>query len=306
VTVNENIELAGTIKGWEDIMLSTEEGGIVRVWKVEKGEHIRRGDTLALLKDDVLFPAWKSAEAQAATAQLNFEKQEQVYLQQGISELQYRSAMYARDAAAAQADLARARWQRTIVRSPVTGVMDDRFYDAGEMVPPAVPIARIVDLTRARVQVNIPERYSGAISRGATLEFTVLAYPGEVFRGRVTYIGSTVAPDNRTLTVEGIVDNPAGKLKPDMIAKIRVLQKGTRQAIMLGEDVPQLVDRDRYIVYVVEDGFARQRVVVPGVRGNGKLEILDGLQTGERVVVAGYQTLSDGEPVVVQDDSAGT
>jgi multidrug efflux pump subunit AcrA (membrane-fusion protein) len=114
-----------------------------------------------------------------------------------------------------------------------------------------------------------------------------------------------VAPDNRTLTVEGVVDNPSGKLKPDMIAKARVVQQATRQAIMLAEDVLQLVDRDRYVVYVVEDSVVRQRVVVPGAKSGGKREIQDGLRAGERVVTAGFLNLSDGEPVVVQDEPSG-
>jgi len=77
----------------------------------------------------------------------------------------------------------RARWERTRIKSPIDGILDDRFVDAGEMAAPGVPIARIVKIRTVKVVVNVPERYAGRIKPGSHLQLTVLAYPSEVFEG---------------------------------------------------------------------------------------------------------------------------
>lgn len=295
----ETLHLSGSIKALEDIVIAPEEGGVVNMWKFEKGSFVRKGDVVVLLNDDVIRPSYESALAQYKSAELTWEKQQQVFTEQAVSEWQLKTSEFNRDAAKAQADLMRARWERTRIKSPIDGILDDRFVDAGEMAAPGVPIARIVKIRTVKVVVNVPERYAGRIKPGSHLQLTVLAYPSEVFEGRVAFIGTTISPDNRTFSIEALVSNPAGKLKPEMIARVKLALAVQPRALVVDESIVQQVDRNKFVVYVENGGIAQERVVQLGGRDGNVVEIVSGLKEGDRVIVRGFKEVADKQPVVV-------
>ncbi|NUN69672.1 MAG: efflux RND transporter periplasmic adaptor subunit [Bacteroidetes bacterium] len=297
----DGIQVSGTVKAFEDVMLSPEEGGIVKEWKKKKGERVREGEIIVILKDEVIKASYEAAEAQYKMAQLNVEKQQSVYEQQGISELQYKNMVYGRDAAKANADLMKARWERTQLRSPISGVVDNTIPNAGEMAPPGIPIARVVNTSTIKVQGEIPEMYSDMIRVGTPVSVTFDAVPGEQLTGRVSFVGSTVSAANRTMAVEILLPNPRGRLKPEMVAKVNLVKQRKTNAILVSENVVQLVDRDRHIVYVERNGTAEERRVTIGGRQGNLVEITSGLTTGEHLIVSGYQKLVNGSPVVITE-----
>jgi membrane fusion protein (multidrug efflux system) len=298
-TFTERIQLTGIVKAYDDVMISPEEGGVVSEWKVEKGRYVNRGDVLLTLKDDVLRPSFEGADAQYKTSELTYEKQKKVFTEQAISEWQLRTSEYGRDAAKAQADVMRARLDRTQLRSPIEGILDDRFVDEGEMASPGVPIARVVNVNKVKILINVPERYAGTITQGARITMTVIAFPGDEFKGNISYIGATVSADNRTFPVEVVIPNPGRKLKPEMIGKAFILRDVKNKVLLVDGDVIQQVERQKYVVYVEHDGKAVERQVELGGHGGGKVEIIAGLQSGDRIITSGYQNIADGQPVRV-------
>ena len=298
-TFSETLQIAGVVKAYDDVMISAEEGGVIKEWMVEKGQRVKKGEVIAALKDDVLRPSYLAADAQYKMAEMNYQKQEKVFADQGISELQVKSAEFSRDAARAQAELARARWERSFIKSPVDGILDDHLVDAGEMTIPGVALARVVAIDRVRIQINVPERYLGSLTKGTPVTLFVIAYPGEVFSGRIAFVGSTVSPDNRTVMVECVIANPGGKLKPDMIAKSTIVQSVPRKALLVPEEIVQQVDEGKKIVYVADNGRAMQRTVTLGARADGKVEIVSGLTAGEKVIITGQDQLVDGQALSI-------
>jgi membrane fusion protein (multidrug efflux system) len=297
----DGIQSSGTVKAFEDVMMSPEEGGIVKEWSKKKGERVRKGDLIVTLKDEVIKASYEAADAQYKMAQLNVEKQQSVYDQQGISELQFKNLMYGRDAAKANADLMKARWERTQLRSPINGVVDMTMPNAGEMAPPGVPIARVVNTSTIKIQTEVTELYSGTIKVGTPVSVTFDAVPGEELKGKVSYVGSTVSAANRTMLVEILLPNPKGKLKPEMIAKVNLVREKKNNAILVSENIIQLVDRDRHNVYVEKNGIAEERRVKIGGRQGNLVEVIDGLKIGEQLIVSGYQKLVNGSPVVITE-----
>ncbi len=295
----ETLQLSCSIKAFEDILVAPEEGGTVKEWKFEKGARIRKGETIVCLNDDVLKPSYESALAQYHSAELTFEKQRKVYTEQAVSEWQLKTTEFTRDAAKAQAELMRARWERTRIKSPIDGILDDRYVDAGEMAPPGVPIARIVNIRNVKALVNVPERYAGRIRVGAPIRLTVLAYPGELFEGRITYIGAAISPDNRTFPVEAVLPNADAKLKPEMIAKVELALSVQTNALLIEEGIIQQVDRNKFVVYVATDGKAEERHVQLGGRQGHLIQILSGLKAGDRVITRGYRDVSHEQPVLI-------
>lgn len=299
VDFSESIQLTGIVKALEDVTVTPEEGGTLKEWTCDKGRFVERGTIIALLDDGVVKPAYDAAVAQYNTAELVYDNQKSVYAVQAISETQLKTSGYTRDAAKAQADLMKARFERTRVRAPISGILDDRFADVGEMAPPGVPLARIVNLAAVKVVINIPERYAGQLQKGSPVDFAVISYPGQTFRGKITFIGSAISPDNRTFPVEAELQNPGGKLKPEMIARASIRQASRKQALAVREDIVQQVDRDRQIVYVDEQGIARERRVQLGGRSGNSVEVVAGLKAGDRIITAGFQNVVDGQAIAV-------
>lgn len=295
----DGVVVAGTVKAYEDAMLSPEEGGVVKEWKVKKGQYVRRGDLIVVLKDDVIKASYEAAEAQNRMAELNFDKQRKVFDEQGISELQFKSIQYSRDAAKANADLMKARWERTQLRSPIDGIVDNTIPNEGEFAPPGVPLARVVNTSVIKIQAEVPELYSGSIATGATGIMTFDALPGDTLRGKVSFIAPTVSAANRTMQIELILSNPLRKLKPEMVAKVKLLRESKAEAILVPEEVIQLVDRDRIIAFVDNNGRSEERRLKLGGRQGNMIEALEGLRAGDRLIVTGYQKLTDGSPITI-------
>jgi len=293
------LQVAGTVKALEDASISPEEGGVVKEWIVRRGQYVKKGDVILLLKDEIAKAGYEAADAQYKLADLNLAKQKKVYEEQGISELQYKTFAYNRDAAKANADLMEARYERTKIKSPINGMVDNIIPNVGEFAPPGVPIARVVNISIVKFQAEIPERASASVSLGDKAIITFDALPGDTLHGKVSFIGATVSSVNRTLIIEIVMKNPYRKLKPEMIGKVKILRDSKANALLVNESLVQLVDRDRRIVYTENGGKAQECQVEIGGRQGNQVEILSGLKQGDHVIVSGYQKLVNGSPVVV-------
>ncbi|MDL1893561.1 efflux RND transporter periplasmic adaptor subunit [Sphingobacteriales bacterium CHB3] len=301
---SETLQLSGTIKAYDDISISPEEGGVVKEWKYAKGQFVPKDAVIVLLTDDVIKPAYDAALAQYKSAELTLQKQQQVYTEQAVSEWQLRTTEYGRDAAKAQAELARSRWERTRIKTPVSGILDERYADVGEMAPPGVPIARVVNINRVKILVNVPERYAGSIKSGTQISLSVLAFPGNTFTGTISFVGAAISPDNRTFPVEAVIANPNFMLKPEMIAKTKLSLSVRKEALLVEESIIQQLDRNKMVVFVEQDGKAKERIVQLGGRQDGFVEILSGLEAGERIITVGYTDIIDGQHVVATETDA--
>ncbi len=297
--LEDAIQIAGTVKAFEDVNMSPEEGGVVKEWKATKGQSVRKGDLIVVLKDEMLKAGWDAAQAQFNMASLNLEMQRKVYEEKGISELQFKNLQYSRDAAKANAELMKARWEHTQFRSPIDGVVDNTIPNVGDFVPPGIPIARIVNTSVVKIQGEVPEMYAGSIRVGIPAEITFDALPNDTLFGKVKFVGSTVSSANRTLAIEIILTNPLSKLKPEMVAKVRLLRESKEGALLISENILQLVDRDRTIVYVENQGKAEERRLTIGGRQGILVEVLNGLRAGDHLIVTGQHKVVDGSPVVV-------
>jgi membrane fusion protein (multidrug efflux system) len=295
------IQVSGTVKAFDDVSLSPEEGGIVKEWKAAKGTFVHKGDVIVVLKDEVIRAGYEAADAQYKLAELNLEKQKSVYDEQGISELQIKSTEYGRDAAKANAELMKARLDRTTIKSPCDGYVDVTIPEVGEYAPPGVPICRVVNTSILKIEAEVPERAAVAVHVGTPTLLTFDAVPGESLKGTVSFVSPTVSAANRTATVEIRLNSVPRHLKPDMIAKVQLLRESKGSALMISENVTQLVDRDRIVVYVERDGKAEERRITIGGRQGNLVEVTDGLKPGDRLIVSGFQKVVNGTPVVVTE-----
>lgn len=173
------------------------------------------------------------------------------------------------------------------LKAPIDGVIVDRKSAPGELVGKDKQIFTISDPTDLWVIAEVKERDIGAVKVGQDASFSVLAYPGETFHGKVVRIANEVETESRTVEARIEVNNADGRLKPGMFADVEIVTTVLQDVLAISDSALQ-TDEDRQIVFVALDGRKFQkRAVKLGLEQRGQVQVLEGLKLGEKVVTDG-------------------
>ena len=173
------------------------------------------------------------------------------------------------------------------VRSPVAGTIVERTVSTGAVVTPSDSLYVISDLRSLWVIAQVPEQHLSLLRSGLTVEVSVRAYPDKTFPARITTIGDALDPETRTVEVRCELNNPGRQLKTEMFATLTIHTGGSREAVVAPLEALQNVDGEE-VLFVPEGEYSfRARRVRVGRHSGSVVEIVSGLQAGEKVVVAG-------------------
>ena len=205
---------------------------------------------------------------------------------------QYQALMGAR----ARVALAHKSVSDTTVRAPFAGLVAERLVSVGDYVTKGMKVAIVVKVTPLRVQLTVPEQFVSAVKAGAPVTFQVDAFPGREFTGTVRYVSPTLEANKRALTVEAVVPNQSGDLKPGLFATARIEQPERTPAVMVPTSAVQTTAGTSR-VYVVSNGTVEERIVTIGQQADAFIEIATGLKAGEQVATKNIAQLFDGAKV---------
>ena len=196
-------------------------------------------------------------------------------------------------AARARVALAHKAFADTSVRAPFNGVVAQRLVTTGDYVTKGMKVATVVRVNPLRVQLTVPEQAVSSMAPGQPVTFEVDAYPGRRFEGKVKYVSPALQADQRALTVEAIVPNADGVLKPGLFATARIEQPAHTPGILIpSASVVAISGTSR--VYVVAGDHVEERIVTTGEPVGDLIEITKGLKAGERVATKNVAQLADG------------
>src|SRR5438477_5810354 len=167
------------------------------------------------------------------------------------------------------------------LNSPIDGTVVERDATIGATVGTDANVFKIIDTSRVWIDANVFEKDLPRVRNGQGVKVTTTAFPGTTFSGRVIFINSVVDPESRTVKVRTEVPNADGRLKPDMFANVEIVTDVNSEAI----SVPQpavLEDSGKSIVFVAEGNSYKQRQVQLGIKNGDRVEIIDGLNAGDR------------------------
>jgi len=182
------------------------------------------------------------------------------------------------------------------LNSPIDGIVVERNATVGASVGTDANLFKIIDLSRVWIDANVFEKDLQQVRPGQEVKLTVPAFPGSTFSGRVILINSVVDPDTRTVKVRTEVANPDSRLKPDMFANVQIVTALNRTAISIPQSAV-LNDEGKTVVFIAEGNGYKKRQVQAGIQSNDRVEIVDGLSAGDKVVVKGnYLLLQQGKP----------
>lgn len=305
----EYVTLTGDVRADREVVVAAEEAGVIRAVHVEKGARVSEGQPIAKIDDSVLRAQYQQAASEAQLAKETWERQRRLWETDSIgSEIAYLRARYGAETADASARALQARLEKTVIRAPITGTLDDRMVEVGSTVIPGAAVARIVDADPLKVRAGIPERFAGDFRVGNTATLTFDHMPGRTVQGRLTFVGTAVDDQSRTFPVEIALANSGGLLKPGMVARVQAPRRTLTDALVVPRDAV-LRASEGYVVYVVrtEGGHAivEARPVTTGPGASGQVVIETGLEPGERVVVVGQQRLANGDRVRASERAPG-
>ncbi|MFA5038829.1 MAG: efflux RND transporter periplasmic adaptor subunit [Candidatus Omnitrophota bacterium] len=191
-------------------------------------------------------------------------------------------------------------FEKAPVESPIAGIVGRLLVDIGSNVSTSTPVALVVDMDKAQINLSIPELYVPKISVGQEAKIMTDAYPGEIFSGKVSQVSPVLDKETRSAPIEILIDNPDHRLKPGMFAKAGlVMEEHIRALTVLKEAV--LGSEGAFYVYVAEDGKARKQTVKTGLRIGSSIEITEGLKANDKIVIMGQQKLIDGANITIEE-----
>jgi membrane fusion protein (multidrug efflux system) len=208
------------------------------------------------------------------------------------AEQQYQALQAAR----ARVTLARKAASDTVVRAPFSGVVVERLVSTGDYVTRGTKVAQVVRIMPLRIALTVPEQFVADVKVGQPVSFSVDAFSGRTFEGRVRYVSPSLRAEQRALTVEAVVPNSNGELKPGMFATALIQQPNKVQAVLVPTAAVRVVSGTSR-VFVIAGDRAEERLVTTGQVLDQLIEITAGLSRGEKVATANVPQLVDGVKV---------
>lgn len=296
-------EVQGNVATDENIIVYPEFSGILTKVNVNEGDRVSKGQVLARIDAGGLQSELAQLEAQERLAKTTYERQKRLWDQNIGSEMQYLEAQTNYEALKSSVQRLKSQLDKTVVRAPFSGVIDDVISEQGEVVNPGQnQLFRIISLDNMYVEADVPENYLSKISIGTGVKVNIGSV-GREFEGEVSQVGNNINPNNRTFRIEVKVPNEKDLIKPNQIATIKLNDYTSENAIVIPESSIQKNAMGESIVYVLEQendqnfGTARKVIVETGLVYNDSIEIKEGLKSGQILITDGAKNIRDGQEV---------
>ncbi|MCW5725361.1 MAG: efflux RND transporter periplasmic adaptor subunit [Maricaulaceae bacterium] len=297
----DTVDAIGTVRANESVQITSKVADVISRIAFESGDRVTAGQVLAELADREESALLNEARATLNEARRELTRARELAERGVAAQTRVQEMQAAADRAQARVGAIEARLADRIIRAPFDGVIGLRNISVGELARPGDILATLDDISVIKLDFTAPERFLSVLAQGMEIRATAAAWPGEVFTGTIANIDSRVDPVTRAVTVRAEIPNEDGRLAPGMLMQVQV-RRDVRMRPAIPE--PALVRmQDRAFVFVITEtergAQAQQRFVTIGQRREGWLEVLDGLQPGERIVAQGTHRLRDGAPVRV-------
>jgi membrane fusion protein (multidrug efflux system) len=291
----------GTIEALQTAELRPEASGTVARVAFEDGDTVEKGQLLLKLRDDAAKAQQADAEARLALADAKHGRVAALFEKQNTSRQELDQATAERDLARAAVDLARDAVRKTEVRAPFDGVVGRREVSVGASVGPSTTVTRIEDLTQVTVDLALPERLLSVVAVGSAVRVRVDAFPADVFEGEIKYVAPRIDEATRTVEVRAHVPNEDRRLRPGLSAEVEVVTASRPDALMVPTQAVQTTDKGTTVFVVDAESKAQIRPVKTGTRTDDRVEVLEGLAAGDKVVVEGLVRLAPGAAVRITE-----
>ena len=290
----------GNFEPIQELTFSAEKSGKVISVLVKEGDYVNVGQTLVIVRSDVINVNAQTAKAAYDNAKSDYDRYENAFKSGGVTKQQLDQAKLALTNAGSNLKQANINVGDTKVKAPIKGFINKKHIEPGSILTgmPATAMFDIVNVSKLKLKVTVNESQVTSLKLGNTINVTSSVFPDKTFAGKITFIAAK-ADESLNFPVELEIEN-SGKnnLKAGMYGTANF---GSKQKQLL-----KVVPRNAFVgsvssneVFVVENGIAKLKKVTPGRILGELVEIVDGLSDGDTVIVTGQINLQDGNAVEI-------
>jgi membrane fusion protein, multidrug efflux system len=296
---NHYLDIQGSIDTKENILIQPEMPGTLIALTVKAGQRVSKGQLLARVDDGGSSQQVASLETQYQLAKTTFERQKNLWSQKIGSEIQYLQAQTQMLSLQRSVAQAKAMLSKTEIRAPFSGTIDEVFVEKGQVVSASPQgLMRIVNLNNMYVSTSVPESYIGKLKVGTQVD-VFLTSLNKNYKGKVRQIGNFINPNNRSFGIEVSIPNPENLLRPNQVAKLKVIDYTVKNAIVVPSNIIQEDGKGNQFVFVASNSngktaTAKKAMVTTGKSSDNVTEILSGLSANDIIVIEGVNTISEG------------
>ena len=298
----ESLSIKSTYVGYllpnKRVLMRSEIDGVIEKIDFEEGDEITKGKRLVDISTKEHRLKLKIAITDSNLADINIKRDEKLAAQNLISNAKLDQTRTRAESASLNKELAEISLNKSLISSPLKGTIKTRHIKVGEFVRKGDKLVEILDIDKILVKVNIPEQEILSIQVGQNVEVALYIMEKKTFLGIVKNIGLEADSSNRTFPVEILVDNKERQLRAGMLARATFTKNVDQDQIVIPRHTVLERDQGR-VVYVFEDGKAFRRDITIGLSQLDQVQVVQGLNKGELIVVEGHTKLTDGEEVNV-------
>ncbi len=297
---NHFVSFQGSIETDKNVVIYPEIPGLLKKIHVKEGQQVTEGTLLAEISDGGLIDQLDQLKLQLKLAKTTYNRQKRLWNQKIGSEIQFLQAKTNYLSLQKSVSQMNDQVTKTKITAPFDGIIDHIIADSGSNLSPGMtPILRVVNLDQMKVAAEIPEMHLPNIQKNTSAIVSVPVL-GIQFNEVVANVGNFINPNNRSFRVEISINNENGALKPNMTAEIKVNDYKNSEAILVPiKDVLENQNGESY-VYLLEvsdeanDIYKVVKTFVKlGKTSDNKIEIIEGLDAGDKIVEEGIRLIKD-------------
>ena len=299
----DTIDLPAVVEPNRIVTVSAEIAGRIEVIPMKKGSMVQAGDLLIQLNSDLLQPEFDMARVQVERDQIEFERMENLVKDQATSQRDLDDATVNLAISKAKLDEISARMDRTRIVAPTRGLLNELPVEEGEYVQPDKPVAQLVDIETVKVVVEVPERDIAFFAIGQKAEIFLDVKGRDMsLPGTITYISELAHPQTRSTRMEITLENKERLLRSGQLVRARLTRRTLKDAVF----IPLLAVipmEDSKAVYVANTSEAQRREVELGIIKADQVEVISGLQPGDKLIIVGHRFVAPGQKVNVVSEN---
>ncbi|MFU8859759.1 MAG: efflux RND transporter periplasmic adaptor subunit [Cyclonatronaceae bacterium] len=285
----------GTTIANDMVELRSESSGRINRIYFEEGRPVKKGDLLIKINDSELKAQLRRAEYRKNLAQIRETRTRDLLSRNAVSQEEYDTVQNELNVVLADIELIEAQIEKTEIRAPFDGLMGLRYVSEGSYITPSNMVSTLQGIDPIKIDFSIPERFASQVSNDQRIVFRRQGSDRN-YEGRIFAIDPRIDAATRTLSIRAISPNPERRILPGSFAEIDLELEAIENAILVPSEalIPEL---GSYSVFVYDEGTARSRQVVIGVRTDTDVLIVSGLEPGDRVITTGVMQIRSGMPV---------
>ncbi|ETR74266.1 MAG: RND family efflux transporter MFP subunit [Candidatus Magnetoglobus multicellularis str. Araruama] len=295
--IQDRINFPGIVKAWVRLDVLSEVQGRITQLSVKEGDTVRKGQLLAKIDARDYKNALLSIKASYKAALSSVNRLKELHQKQLATQSQLDEAVSRMDSLKANMDTASLNLERCAIRAPISGIINLRYVEKGQYINMADQILEVIQFDRVKIAVGIPESDVDAVRGLDRFRVTIDALD-KTFTARKYFLSKTADESARLYNLEMIVDNSGYEILPDMFARVEIIKREVKNGIS-APLYSILTRNNQRLAYVEKEGIAHVRNVSLGLQDKWRIEIKEGLQPDERLIVMGHRDVSDGQPIHV-------